>query len=36
MIAIGEKGHVPALLYELFKPKMLKVTTTEFPGEIES
>eukprot|EP00775_Hariotina_reticulata_P012473 gene12473-12607_t len=32
MIAIGEKGHVPVLLHELFKPKVLKVTTTEFPG----
>lgn len=35
IIAIGEKGHVPALLHELFKPKILKVTTTEFPGGAE-
>lgn len=32
IVALGEKGHVPALLHELFAPSMLKVTTTEYPG----
>jgi hypothetical protein len=33
IVALGEKGHVPAMLHELFQPSMLKVTTMEFPGE---
>jgi hypothetical protein len=33
IVALGEKGHVPALLHELFQPSLLKVTTMEFPGK---
>lgn len=33
VVALGEKGHVPALLHELFQPSLLKVTTMEYPGE---
>jgi hypothetical protein len=33
MVALGEKGHVPVMLHELFQPSVLKVTTMEYPGE---
>lgn len=34
VVALGEKGHVPALLHALFQPSLLKVTTMEYPGEL--
>jgi hypothetical protein len=33
IVAVGEKGHVPVMLHELFQPSLLKVTTMEYPGE---
>jgi hypothetical protein len=33
IVALGEKGHVPAMLHELFQPSLLKVTTMEYPGK---